>query len=151
MKHWIAVISLEHAQIAATSGFLQVCHGKAAPLKATCKGDEFFIYCPKTQMMGGTPLKKIMFRGYFKDDRVYQVEQFPGFHPWRKDVSFDAQFQAITLAFVDGMELTRNPHWGMLARRGFFEISAHDAALLNKPIAKRDAKDRQGHNSIRNI
>jgi len=131
MKHWIAVISLEHAQIAATSGFLQVCHGKAAPLKATRAGDEFFIYCPKTRMKDGKSLKQIAFRGHFKDDRVYQVEQFPGFHPWRKDVCFDGQFQALALLSVEGMELTRNPHWGMLARRGFFEISAHDAALLN--------------------
>jgi len=132
MKHWIAVISLEHAQIAAASGFLQVCHGKAAPLKATRAGDAFFIYCSKTQMTDGKPLKQIAFHGHFMDDRVYQVEQFAGFHPWRKDVRFDRQFQTIALLSVKGLELTRNPHWGMLARRGFFEISAHDAALLNQ-------------------
>ena len=28
MKHWIAVVSREHAQIAAHSGFLQVNHGQ---------------------------------------------------------------------------------------------------------------------------
>jgi len=81
-------------------------------------------------MKDGKPLKQVTFRGYFEDDHVYQVEQFPGFHPWRKDVCFDGQFQPIALAAVKGMELTQNPHWGMLARRGFFKISAHDAALL---------------------
>ena len=30
------------------------------------------------------------------------------------------------------MELTANPHWGMLARRGFFELSAHNATLLRR-------------------
>ena len=33
---------------------------------------------------------------------------------------------------VPGMELTANPHWGTLARRGFFEIGAHDAGLLRR-------------------
>lgn len=53
MKHWLAVISLEHANMAASSGFLQVCHGKAAPLRRTSAGDEFFIYSPKTGMGTG--------------------------------------------------------------------------------------------------
>jgi len=136
MKHWMAVISLEHAHIAAASGFLQVCHGKAAPLKATRAGDEFFIYCPKTHMKDGEALRQVVFRGHFKDDRVYQVEQFPGFHPWRKDVRFDTSFQAVALLSIAGLELTRNPHWGMLARRGFFELSAADAALLHPPKEK---------------
>jgi len=100
MRHWIAVISLEHARIAAASGFLQVCHGKAAPLKATRAGDEFFICCPKTQMKGGKSIKQIAFRGYFSDNEIYQVEQLPGFQPWRKNVNFDAQFQAVALFYL---------------------------------------------------
>jgi len=132
MKHWIAVISLEHAQIAVASGFLQVCHGKATPLKATRADDEFFIYCPKTKMKDGKSIKQIAFRGHFNDGEIYQVEQLSGFRPWRKNVDFDTQFQAVVLSSIADMELTRNPHWGMLARRGFFEISAHDAALLNQ-------------------
>lgn len=135
MKHWIAVISLEHAEIAARSGFLQVCHGKMGPLKHTSAGDEFFIYCPRTGMGSGEVIKRVTFQGHFNDNRIYQVEQFPGFHPYRKDVTFDTGFQPVDILSVSGLELTSNPRWGMLARRGFFEISSHDAALLRQSRA----------------
>ena len=135
MKHWIAVVSRDHAQIAARSGFLQVNHGKAAPLRRTSTGDEVFIYCPRSGMRAGEVLKRVEFRcvkvaeagripRVIENDTVYQVEQAPGFKPFRKDVRFDTGFQGISIGDVQGMELTANPHWGMLARRGFFEISA---------------------------
>ena len=130
MAYWIAVISREHARMASSSGFLQVCHGKAAPLRRTKAGDEVYIYCPREGMKTGAVLKRIEFRCTFDDDRVYQVEQAPGFTPFRKDVTFDTSYKGIAIHDVAGLELTANPHWGMLARRGFFEISAHDADLL---------------------
>ena len=130
MKHWIAVISLAHAQIAAKSNFLQVCHGKKAPLRATNAGDEVFIYCPKREICVSQSLKLIAFRGIFDDNHIYQVEQAPGFKPFRKDVTFDRDFQPIGIKDIVGLELTSCPNWGMLARRGFFEISPHDAHLF---------------------
>jgi hypothetical protein len=32
-RNWIAVASAEHAQRGRSEGFMQVCHGKAAPLR----------------------------------------------------------------------------------------------------------------------
>lgn len=130
MTHWIAVISRAHSRIAAASGFLQVCHGKAGPLRRTRAGDEVFIYRPREGMGAGEVLKRVEFRCIFDDDRIYSVEQAPGFTPFRKDVSFDEGFQGLAIHYVAGLELTADPHWGMLARRGFFDISAHDAQLL---------------------
>ena len=75
MKHWIAVVSRDHAQIAARSGFLQVNHGKAAPLRKTSAGDEVFIYCPRSGMGAGEVLKRVEFRCVVKNDTIYQVEQ----------------------------------------------------------------------------
>lgn len=46
MRHWVAVISREHASIAAGSGFLQVCHGKAAPLRQTGAGMKYLFTAP---------------------------------------------------------------------------------------------------------
>ncbi|TGG90442.1 MAG: EVE domain-containing protein [Aphanocapsa feldmannii 277cV] len=130
MTHWIAVISREHARIAVCSHVLQVCHGKAAPLHRTKAGDEVFIYCPRERMGAGTMLKRIEFRCTFDDDRIYQIEQAPGFNPFRKDVTFDTGFEEMAIHDVARLELTTNPHWGMLARRGFFEISPQDTELL---------------------
>ena len=120
--------------IAARSGFLQVCHGKAAPLRKTSAGDEVFIYCPRTGMGEGAVLKRVEYRCVIANDMVYQVEQAPGFLPFRKDVRFDTGFQGIPIGDVRGMELTANPHWGILARRGFFEFGAHDATLLRRAV-----------------
>ena len=130
MTHWIAVISLEHAKISACSGFLQVCHGKSAPLRRTTAGDEVFIYCARESMRSGKILQRIEYRCVFNDNRIYQVEQTPEFSPFRKDVTFDTGFQGIRIHDVQDFELTSNPSWGRLARLGFFEISFHDAVLL---------------------
>lgn len=132
MKHWIAVISYEHALLASKMNILQVCHGKKGPLTATRAGDEVFIYCPRTEMLNGKELKLIAFRCNFLDDQIYQYEQTPTFKPFRKDVIFDKNFVPAYIKDVTGLELIQNPHWGMLARRGFFEISQHDADLLKK-------------------
>lgn len=132
MKHWLAIISLEHANIAASSGFLQVCHGKAAPLHRTSAGDEFFIYSPRMGMSSGESIMAITYRGTFDDDLVYQVEQAPGFTPFRKDVTFDQGFRRVPIRSIVEMELTANPNWGLIIRRGFVELSAADAARINK-------------------
>jgi hypothetical protein len=39
MKHWLAVASAEHVRRGQAEGFMQVCHGKAAPLKRIQPGD----------------------------------------------------------------------------------------------------------------
>lgn len=130
MKHWIAVISRAHARIAAESGFLQVCHGKPGPLRKTRAGDEVFIYCPRSEMGAGEVLKTVEYHCVFNNDDVYQVEQFPGFTPYRKDVTFSRNCQSVVLKEVANLAFTADSHWGMLARRGFFEIGPHDAELL---------------------
>lgn len=130
MRHWVAVISREHASIAAGSGFLQVCHGKAAPLRQTGAGDEVFIYCPRTEMGKGALLRTVEYHCVFRDDVIYQVEQFPGFRPFRKDVTFSKNLCAVVLKNVAGLQFSSNSGWGMLTRRGFFEIGLSDAALL---------------------
>ncbi|WP_273760632.1 EVE domain-containing protein [Bartonella sp. ML70XJBT.G] len=134
MKHWIAVISREHARLAAQFGFLQVCHGKARPLRKTSKGDEVFIYCPRCKMGTGQILQTIEFQCIFKDNHIYQVEQMPHFTPFRKDVIFHKQARSVVLKEIQGLEFLTNSHWGMLARQVFFEITAFDAAKIRKAM-----------------
>ncbi|WP_144755530.1 EVE domain-containing protein [Bartonella saheliensis] len=134
MKHWIAVISREHACLAAKFGFLQVCHGKAGPLQKTSKGDEVFIYCPRCEMGTGQILRTIEFQCIFKDNHIYQVEQMPHFSPFRKDVIFHKQAQSVVLKKIQGLEFLTNHHWGILARRVFFEIAPYDATLIRKAM-----------------
>jgi hypothetical protein len=39
MKHWLTVARAEHVRRGQAEGFMQVCHGKAAPLKRIQPGD----------------------------------------------------------------------------------------------------------------
>ena len=45
-KNWIAVASAEHVRIGRSQGFMQVCHGKAAPLRRIQPGDGVVYYSP---------------------------------------------------------------------------------------------------------
>src|SRR5262249_31349033 len=50
--HWIAVASAEHVRRGRREGFVQVSHGKAAPLKRIKPGDRVVYYSP-TVTLGG--------------------------------------------------------------------------------------------------
>jgi hypothetical protein len=42
-RNWLAVASAEHVRIGRAEGFMQVCHGKAAPLRRL-RPDDWVIY-----------------------------------------------------------------------------------------------------------
>lgn len=52
VRYWVAVVSLDHAQQGISGGFIQVCHGKATPLKRMRKNDYLLIYSPKLSING---------------------------------------------------------------------------------------------------
>jgi hypothetical protein len=52
---WIAVASAEHVRRGRSEGFMQVSHGKAAPLKRIKPGDRVVYYSP-TVALGGKSL-----------------------------------------------------------------------------------------------
>jgi hypothetical protein len=43
-KCWIAVASAEHVRAGVTAGIMQVCHGKAQPLRRLHTGDRIAYY-----------------------------------------------------------------------------------------------------------
>ncbi|GAA5628122.1 hypothetical protein Brsp05_03418 [Brucella sp. NBRC 12953] len=43
-RHWIATVSAEHAMVGQRLGFIQVCHGKAAPLLRLHCGDRIHLF-----------------------------------------------------------------------------------------------------------
>ena len=49
---WIAVASAEHVARGRAGGFMQVCHGKAAPLRRIHAGDLVAYYSP-VKVFGG--------------------------------------------------------------------------------------------------
>lgn len=48
-NNWIAVASAEHVRIGRAGGFMQVCHGKATPLRRVKPGDYVVYYSPTVE------------------------------------------------------------------------------------------------------
>ncbi len=57
MKHGVAVASAEHVWRGQAEGFMQVCHGKAAPLKCIQSGDWVAYYSPMKRSRARTNCK----------------------------------------------------------------------------------------------
>ncbi len=70
-KYWVAAISKEHTQRGASGNFIQVCHGKQAPLKRMKKGDYLIVYSSKITMEGNEKHQKFTAAGQVMDDEVY--------------------------------------------------------------------------------
>jgi hypothetical protein len=51
-RNWVAVASAEHVRIGRSHGFMQVCHGKAAPLRRVQPGDRVVYYSPTFAFRG---------------------------------------------------------------------------------------------------
>ncbi|KEC55778.1 hypothetical protein O9A_00556 [Bartonella koehlerae C-29] len=62
MRHWIAIISLFHARLAAEFGLLQVCYGKAEPLQKKPLKEVDSLYCLRCEMRSGQVLRTIKFQ-----------------------------------------------------------------------------------------
>jgi hypothetical protein len=56
-RNWVAVASAEHVRIGRGQGFMQVCHGKAAPLRRLHSGDGVVYYSPTAVFRGNDRLQ----------------------------------------------------------------------------------------------
>ncbi|WP_222612379.1 EVE domain-containing protein [Undibacterium flavidum] len=138
MKNWIAVASADHVAIGHAQGFMQVCHGKVAPLRRLQAGDCVVYYSP-TQTMASSAssfssknkLQNFTAIGTVRESVPYQVEMAPGFCPFRRDVDWLNAPPTSILSLLDQLEFSRGKkNWGYQLRFGLFEISAHDMALI---------------------
>jgi hypothetical protein len=130
-KHWVAVASAEHVRRGRREGFMQVCHGKAAPLRRMQPGDRVVYYSPTEQFQGKDKLRSFVAIGTVREGAPYQADMGGGFCPFRRDVAWaSARETAIapllpTLAFSAG-----NRNWGYQLRFGLFEVSESDMLLI---------------------
>ena len=90
-RHWIAVASAEHAlrgRDHAPLGFMQVCHGKCAPLKRLLAGDVVAYYAPAQTMGGKDKLQSFVSLGVVQAGEPYAFDMGDGFVPHRRDVRY---------------------------------------------------------------
>lgn len=134
-RYWIATISKEHAQLAIKGCFIQVCHGKEAPLKRMKKDDYILIYSSKIKMMENEKYQMFTALGKVSDDRVYPFQMTEKFKPFRRNIEFLKCNEVSILSMIENLEfITDKKHWGYPFRYGFFEINENDFNFITSKM-----------------
>jgi EVE domain len=130
-RNWVAVASAEHVRIGRSKGFMQVCHGKAAPLRRIHPGDGIVYYSPTNALGGKDKLQSFTAIGIVKGGVPYQVDIGGGFCPFRRDVNWRTAEEAPIKPLIGSLQFTAaNSNWGFQLRFGLFEISEHDMTII---------------------
>jgi len=128
---WIAVASAEHVRRGVAGGFMQVNHGKAAPLRRIRPGDHVIYYSPSEVYGIKDGLQSFTALGVVRDGGPYQGEMGGGFMAFRRDVDWCKTHDVPIRGLLDRLELTAGrPNWGQAFRFGLVEISEHDGAVI---------------------
>ena len=131
MKYWVGVASADHVKAAVAGGFVQLGHGKAAPVRRLQPGDLIAFYSPRAQMQAGELVRKFTAIGRVCQREPYLYAQPPNFEPMRRDVTwFKAQAAHIEpllgkLSFISSRE-----HWGLAFRPGLIEVTEQDMRVM---------------------
>jgi hypothetical protein len=134
-RNWIAVASASHARRGCAPsdgpGYMQVCHGKATPLRRVQAGDRVVYYAPTVTMGGKDRLQCFVSIGLVLAGEAYSFDMGGGFVPFRKDVQYVPAQEASILPLVPQFEFVESPQrWGYKFRFGLFAVSAHDMRLI---------------------
>ena len=129
-KDWVAVASVDHARRGKAGGFMQVNHGKAAPLRRISPGDGVAYYSPTITFRGSDKVQAFTIVGRVRPGEIYEGEM-GAYRAHRRDVDWAEAADAPIAPLLDKLEFTRGKgNWGYLLRFGLFEISPHDFALI---------------------
>ncbi len=132
MKHWIAVAAAEHVRIGRAQGFMQVCHGKEAPLRRLKPNDWIVYYSPTITFGGKDKLQAFTALGKIKEREPYQVDMGNGFCPSRRDVLWLDSQESPILPLLNQLDFTKNKkNWGYAFRFGLIRISEHDMQQIS--------------------
>lgn len=126
-RFWLIVASNDHVQRGAAGGFIQACHGKAAPLRRMKPGDYFVYYSGKMRMGQPEPCQRFTALGRVVGEPVYPFQMAPDFCPFRRDVEYLPVQEASILPLIDRLAFIPNKKsWGYPFRFGFLELPESD-------------------------
>jgi hypothetical protein len=136
-NNWVAVASAEHARrgcatIAGISGgFMQVCHGKSAPLRRVLPGDRVTYYAPTLTLGGKDKCQRFVSIGLVQAGQPYAFDMGGGFVPFCRDVAYVAAQEVSILPLLDQFEFVEDrARWGYKFRFGLFKIADADMRLI---------------------
>ena len=132
-KNWIAVASAEHARFGrdAVRGFMQVGHGKLAPLKRIKPDDRVAYYSPTAVYGARDDLQSFVSIGIAQPNEPYAFDMGNGFVPYRRDVVYMPAQETPISPLLDNLEFIENrQRWGYKFRFGLFDVSDNDMRLI---------------------
>ena len=134
-EFWIGVVSRRHARLGVEGGFIQLNHGKKAPLRGLRGGDGIVVYSPRTAYPDGEVLQSFTAIGVVRNGEVYQVKMTKDFEPYRVDVNFVDAKEAPIKPLIEGLSFIKNKtRWGAAFRFGHLGIPAEDFILIAKAM-----------------
>jgi hypothetical protein len=133
-KCWVAVASAEHVRIGRAEGFMQVCHGKGAPLRRITPGDWVVYYSP-TEIFGGRDrLQAFTAIGVVVSGDPYRAEM-GDFHPFRRNVRWISATETPIRPLLGQLSFCAdNKNWGYQLRFGLFEIERRDMRTIARAM-----------------
>jgi hypothetical protein len=141
-RNWVAVASADHVRVGKSQGFMQVNHGKAAPLKRIHPGDWVVYYSPTEAFRGKDALQSFTAIGIVKDGVPYQGEMGCG-SAFRRDVDWRAAREVPIKPLLERLAFTSaKRNWGFQLRFGLFEISEHDRMMIATAMDQEPPKAR---------
>jgi hypothetical protein len=134
-RNWIAVASADHARRGGAGGFMQVSHGKLAPLKRIAPGDRVAYYAPTLALGGKEKCQAFILLGVVRGGEPYQADMGGSFRPFRRDVNWLATNDAPIAPLLDALDFTAGKrNWGYQLRFGLLAVSDHDIALIARAM-----------------
>ncbi|MDR1988753.1 MAG: EVE domain-containing protein [Acidobacteriaceae bacterium] len=135
-RNWLAVASADRVRIGRANGFMQVCHGKAAPLRRLRPDDWVIYYSPSTAFRGKDRLQSLTAIGRVATGDPYTFDMGNGFIPWRRDVRWLTAREHPIAPLLKRLDLTADrQHWGYQLRYGLIEIGERDRQIIADAMA----------------
>jgi hypothetical protein len=134
-KCWVAVASADHVRIGRAEGFMQVCHGKGAPLRRISAGDWVVYYSPTETFGANDRLQAFTAIGVVEPAAPYQAEMCDGFHPFRRNVRWIKSAETPIRLLLEELSFSAgNKNWGYKLRFGLFEIDRQDMRKIARAM-----------------
>jgi hypothetical protein len=129
---WIAVISADHAGVAARGGVFLCSHGDGRAAARPRRGDRFAFYAPRERLDPKSPaVQAFVALGEILDDAPHPHCMPDGFEAQGRAARYEAVTPAPVRPLLPALGFVRDPaHWGMAFRRGLFGVDAADFARI---------------------
>ena len=135
VQNWVAVASAEHVRRGRAADFMQVCHGKAAPLRRIQPRDRVAYYSPTIEFRGSDKCQAFTALGIVCERQPYRPAADGDFCPYRRDVRWLETRDAPIQPLLDALEFSAGRrNWEYQLRFGLFRISEHDMRTIAKAM-----------------